>query len=184
MKIYAIRHGATKLNKEKKVNGQIDEPLSFEGLEETKSFLSHLPESVIQINSSSMLRAKQTTEIIQTKQNFPFSLHDELREIHMGSLAGKSWEEMDRGLELKDKHRTVQFDYRPYGGESVEDVKKRLLIFFKKINNTLDDCQVLVITHGGIIRILRFLETGKAIYETEKHMSLLTFDLDKILSKI
>lgn len=37
-----------------------------------------------------------------------------LTEIRMGSLAGKSWEEMEDGLDLKQKHRSVQFDYRQY----------------------------------------------------------------------
>jgi len=99
----------------------------------------------------------------------------------MGSLAGKAWEEMADGPELKKKHRTVQFDYRSYGGESLEDVKKRLLVFFKKISNKHSDPDVLLITHGGIIRLINFLEKGEAVYENAEHATLLTFDLDKIL---
>lgn len=181
MKIYVMRHGTTELNKQKKVNGQIDEPLAPEGIEETKAAIPLIPPSVKHIYVSSLLRAKQTAEIISAELHLPVSLQDELREIPMGSLAGKSWEEMDNGLELKKRHRTVQFDYRPYGGESVEDVKKRLLTFFKKINTKHRDNEVLLITHGGIVRLIHFLEHGKAVYETEKHVSPLEFDLGKIL---
>ena len=43
------------------------------------------------------------------------------------------------------------------------------------------DNEVLIITHGGIIRLLYLLEQNKVVDETEKHVSLLTFDLDKII---
>ncbi|MDO8498133.1 MAG: histidine phosphatase family protein [bacterium] len=181
MKIYLIRHGLTPLNKQKKVNGEVDEPLATEGIEQAKAIISFIPKGVTHIYSSSLLRAKQTANIIISKLNIPVSFHDELSEVRMGSLAGKSWEQMDDGLELKKKHRTVQFNYRPYGGESVEDVKKRLIPFFKKINAKHKDNEALIITHGAMIRLIYLLEHGESIYETEKHVSLLSFDLDKIL---
>lgn len=181
MKIYAVRHGITELNKKKVVNGQIDEPLAPEGIEQARVAISLIPESITHIYTSSLLRARQTAEIISSKLNIVISIQNELTEIHMGSLAGKSWEEMDNELELKKKHRTVQFDYRPYGGESVKDVQKRLIGFFKKINTIHSDNEVLIITHGGMIRLINLLEQGESVYETEKHTSLLTFDLDMIV---
>lgn len=181
MKIYIIRHGLTELNKQKKVNGQIDEPLAPEGVEQAKAAIPLLPKSIKHIYTSPLLRARQTGEIINSILNHPISFPDELTEIHMGSLAGKSWEEMESGLKLKIKHRTVQFDYRPYGGESVKEVKKRITEFLKKVRLKHKDNEVLIITHGGIIRLLYLLEQNKVVDETEKHVSLLTFDLDKIL---
>lgn len=180
MKIFVIRHGITELNKKKIVNGEIDEPLATEGINQAKNAISIIPESVIYIYSSPLLRARQTAEILTSKMR-PFSLHNELTEIRMGSLAGKAWDEMENGLELKKKHRTVKFDYRLYGGESVKEVKKRLIEFLKKINGKHNDYKALIITHGGIIRTLYLLEHGEAVYETEKHLSLLTIDTDKIL---
>lgn len=181
MKIYVLRHGTTPLNKQKKVNGQVDEPLAPEGIEETKAAISLIPSPVTQIYTSSLLRAKQTAEILSKELHLPVSVHDELAEIHMGSLAGKSWEEMEDGLHLKKKHRTVQFDYRSFGGESVEDVKKRLIPFLKKIQNNHQDHEALIITHGGMIRLINLLANGKAIYETEKHVAPFIVDLDKLL---
>lgn len=182
MKIYVIRHGLTKLNKQKKVNGEVDEPLIPEGIEQAKEAISLLPKTIKHIYSSPMLRAKQTAEIIISKLKVPVSEVAELTEIRMGrSLAGKSWEEMKDGLNLKQRHRSAQFDYRPHGGESVQDVKKRLVIFFRKINGKYQDFEVLIITHGGIIRFFYLLGQGEIPYETEKHISPLQFDLDKIL---
>lgn len=182
MKIYVIRHGLTELNKQKRVNGEIDEPLAPEGVKQAEETISLLPKTIQHIYSSPMLRAKQTAEIINSKLKVPVSLLDGLTEVRMGSsLAGKSWEEMDSGLELKEKHRSVKFDYTPFGGERVADVKKRLLSFFKKINGKHKDNEVLIITHGGIIRFFYLLDQGEVPYETEKHISFISFDLDKIL---
>ena len=169
------------MNKKKKVNGQIDEPLAPEGIEQTKTVISLLPKSIKYIYTSPLLRARQTGEIINSELNLQILSPDELTEIHMGSLAGHSWEEMQEGLELKKKHRSVQFNYLPYGGESMEDVKKRLIKFLKNINGKYKDNEVLIITHGGIIRFFHLLHNGEVPYEPEEHNSLLMFDLDKIL---
>lgn len=184
MKISLIRHGLTPLNKAKKVNGEVDEPLAPEGFEQAKNIISFIPSSITHIYTSPLLRARQTAEVISSALNLPVSVQIELTEIRMGVLAGKSWEEMENGLELKKKHRTVTFDYRPYGGESLADVKKRVLAFFNKINKKHADHEVLLVTHGGLIRLINLLEQGESVYETEKHVSLLTFDLDKILKKL
>lgn len=181
MKIYVIRHGLTELNKQKKVNGQIDEPLAPEGIEQAKTATSLIPESIKHIYSSPLIRAVQTAEIVNSKLNHPITIVDAFTEIHMGTLAGKSWEEMESGLELKKKHRTVQFDYKPFGGESASEVKKRVLKFLKRLKNKHKDNEVLIVTHGGIIRLLYLLEQNKVVDETEKHASLLTFDIIKIL---
>ncbi|OGH24077.1 MAG: hypothetical protein A2698_00545 [Candidatus Levybacteria bacterium RIFCSPHIGHO2_01_FULL_42_15] len=181
MNIFVIRHGITELNKQRKVNGQIDEPLSLEGAEQAKATIPIIPKSIRYIYTSPLIRARQTAEIINTKLNHPIFSIDELTEIHMGTLAGYSWEEMELGEELKKRHRTVQFDYRPYGGESVKEVKKRVTEFLKKLKKKHKDNEVLIITHGGIIRLLYLLEQNKVVDETEKHVSLLTFDLDKII---
>ena len=181
MKIYVIRHGLTGLNKKKLVNGQIDEPLSPEGVEQAKIATNVIPASIQYIYASPLKRAKQTAKIINSKLNRPISLQAELTEIHMGSLAGKAWQDMEAGLELKQKHRAIEFDYRPQGGESTEEVKKRVLTFLKKINGKHNDHEVLIVTHGGIIRLLHLLEHGNQLLDEIEHISLYTFDLNKIL---
>lgn len=125
MKIYVIRHGITELNKKKIVNAEVDEPLAPEGTKQAKALIPIIPKSVIHIYSSPLIRAKQTAEILSLGKR-PLSFHEELTEIRMGTLAGKSWENMENGLELKKKHRTVKFNYRPYGGDSLRDVKKKV----------------------------------------------------------
>lgn len=182
MIIYLIRHGLTPLNIAKKVNGEIDEPLAPEGLDQAKAIISEIPKSIKHIYSSPLQRAQQTAQIIGSALDLPITIAKELTEVRMGSLAGKSWDEMEGGSKLKARHRSVQFDYHPFGGESVKDVKKRILIFFRQINGEYADYEALLITHGGVIRLIQLLEQGESAHETEKHVSLLIFDLDKILN--
>lgn len=181
MKVYIIRHGLTELNKKKKVNGEIDEPLAPEGIEQAKNAITVLPKTIKHIYSSPMLRAKQTAKIIISKLKVPVSEVAGLTEIRMGSLAGKSWEEMEDGLDLKQKHRTVKFDYTQYGGESVKEVTNRLITFLRRINGKHQDFEALIITHGGIIRVIHLLEHGKPLVNEIEHISLITFDLSRIL---
>jgi len=184
MKIYVIRHGITELNKQKKVNGQIDESLALEGVKQANEAIRTIPASVRYMYSSALKRAIQTTEIINSKHHFPIVISSEFSEIHMGKLAGFSWDEMTNGQDFKKKHRSVKFNYQPYGGESVEQVKKRLKTILTKIAKNHKDNEVLIVTHGGIIRVMYLLEQNKIIDETKKHLSVLTFDLNKILSSL
>jgi len=183
MEVYVVRHGLTELNKQKKVNGQIDEPLAPEGIKQAKAAISLIPESTKHIYSSTLLRARQTAEIINAKLNRPISYHNELGEIHMGSLAGKAWVEMKGGIKLKIKHRSIQFDYRSYGGESAAEVKKRLTAFLKEIKGKHSDHEALLVTHGGIIRLMYLLEYDQPLVDEIEHILPHTFDLSKILKR-
>lgn len=181
MKIYVIRHGLTPLNKKRILNAQIDESLAPEGIKQAQDSISLVPKSVKYIYSSSLKRAKQTAQIINSNLNLPLSEHDELREIHMGSYAGKSWSDPDLGPELKKKHRSIQFDYTKLGGESSEDFKKRVISFLKMINRKHKDGEVLIVTHGGILRLIHLLEHDKELLDEIENASIHTVDLGKIL---
>ena len=178
MKIYCLRHGLTELNKQGKVNGQIDEPLAPEGIKQAEAAISLIPESIKHIYTSPMLRTRHTAEIINSRLKHPLYVAEEIREIHMGQLAGKAWEEMPDGLALKKKHRLIQFDYRSYGGETAPEVKARVLSFLRKIKNKHQDGEVLIIAHGGIIRTLHFL--NGQVLDVDKiveNATLITFDI-------
>lgn len=183
MKIYVVRHGLTKLNQQKKVNGEIDEPLIPKGVKQVKEAIASLPIGIKYIYTSPMIRAKQTAKIISDALRVPIIPIQELTEIRMGSLAGKSWDEMGDELDLKKKHRSIQFDYQLFGGENAEDVKKRISLFLKNIYGKHKDNETLVVTHGGIIRTLHLLEHDEILADDIKNISLHAFNLNHILKK-
>lgn len=184
MKVFVTRHGVTPMNKAKKVNGEIDEPLAVEGVEQAKEASFRLPKSVKIIYTSPLQRARHTAELINSFSNVTVTVAEELIEVRMGKLAGFSWDEMENGLELKKKHRSVAFDYTSFGGESADEVKNRLLSFFKQIAQKHSNGEVLLVTHGGIMRTIYLLERGEIVDETEKHVSFIEVDVDKILANV
>ena len=180
MKIYAIRHGLTELNKRGILNGRLDESLAPEGIEQAELAAQSIPASITHIYTSSLTRAKQTAEIINKKVFLPVTFHDELREVHFGKLTGMSWETIESGEELKSKHRSVQYDYSPEG-ESADAVKNRVSLFLREISKNHTDGEILIVTHGGIIRVLQKIVNNKPDDKIENAF-LFTFDISKILT--
>lgn len=158
MKILAIRHGLTEYNKLGKTNGQIAEDfLVDEGLEDIKKAIISLPDIDI-IYSSDLPRAKSTAEIIQKHFNSEIFFSEKLRDTNLGTLAGKSWDEVRKefGDELVESYLEQEHDFSPYGGESIGDIKSRVLEILDDIKNKYEGKNVLIVTHGGIIRFIHF----------------------------
>lgn len=175
MKIYIIRHGQTELNVKDYINGQIDDPLTSTGVEQAKKGATLVPKTIKHIYASSLSRAKQTAELLDIELQVPITLHDELKEVNFGELQGGPY--LDGA---KEKHRTLTYDWRP-SGENMEDVKARVLSILEKIKDERSEEEALIVAHGGIIRMLYFLESDGGIMEDIGNVSLHSFDLDKIL---
>ena len=170
MKIDFVRHGQTHLNKAGIANGRtMDDSLNEEGIEQAKKTLAEISNNYTEIYSSDLLRAKQTAEILNQKLKLTIKYDKRLVERNMGSLTGKSWKEI--GLEISEIDKNQEYDYRPYGGESAEDVRKRLFSFIDEIIKNKKDQKILVVTHGGIIRLLHHLlnKTSETIHNASVH---------------
>lgn len=154
MKIYFVRHGQTVSNKKGTVTGHIDSPLSDEGVEQTKKTALEISSNFSYIYCSDLLRCKQTAEILNQKLNLSIQYDARLRERDFGSLSGKKFSEIDSTGKVKERDKNQLYNYRPYGGESVEDVKKRLFNFINDLSRKKTQGKILVVTHGGIIRLL------------------------------
>ena len=171
MKIDFVRHGQTYLNIAGKTNGQsMDDSLTEEGINQAKETLIKISKDYTEIYSSDLLRAKQTAEILNQKLNLSIQYDKRLRERDVGSLLEKSW--MEIGQEIKTIDKNQKYNYQPQGGESVEDVKERLLSFINEIVLNKKDEKILVVTHGGIIRLLHHMlygETPETIHNASVH---------------
>lgn len=158
IKLLFIRHGETEFNKLGKTMGQIcDESLNQEGVEQAEQVSQGLPQDIDIIFFSPLKRAKETAEIINRYLNKPFESRDELKERNYGSLSGKTWENIaviSKIENIYELDKTFRYDYRPFGGESVEEVKSRLLRFIEELKSKYDGKKVLIVTHGGLIRIM------------------------------
>lgn len=89
--IYVARHGETEYNRLGKYTGRTDIPLNENGIKQAEQLAEKLKNEKIDIAvCSSLLRAKQTAEIILENRNIKLIAEDGLKEIGMGVLEGKN----------------------------------------------------------------------------------------------
>ncbi|MFZ1483535.1 MAG: histidine phosphatase family protein [Candidatus Saccharimonadales bacterium] len=175
MKFYVLRHGQTELNVKDLINGHLPDKLTAVGREQAMLASESLPKSIKHIYSSPLTRAKQTAEILNTRLAVPITYHDELKEVSFGNLDGTPFLE-----EHKIRHVNLDYDWTP-SGENFEQVKKRVVHFLTILSKSIGEGEALLVVHGGIVRMLTYLETGEKRGEIG-NAALFEFDLDKILA--
>jgi len=159
MKIILIRHGLSIANEKNIIQGQTNFKLSKEGKEQVKKTALRFKKTKIDvIYSSDLGRAKETTKIIK---KFHKSVHvcfsKLLRERNFGYLEGK---EADKIPVSKFRNR------RPKGGELNSDVKKRAKEFLRYLQKKYSDEKIMVVTHGGFIRMIYSILNKKTIKQS------------------
>lgn len=180
MKFIFVRHGETDYNKRGIVQGQEkDIPLNDEGRRQVEATAVNIPTDIDRIISSPLKRARETAEIINRRLNKKIEFRDELKEFSYGSLANKTWLEIAEVTGNPDVHATdedLTFDHRPFGGESADDVKARVMRFIDETKQQYAGEVVLVTAHGGIIDTMHALFPQKERPERD-NASIHVFDL-------
>ena len=154
-KIYFVRHGQTKANKERLLCGHLDIDLNKEGLKQAKQMLSKLSKiKVDYIISSPLKRAYHTAKIIAVRTNHKIIIEKNLMEKSEGLWEGKSyWEIREQDPTNYYKWLKDPFRNRPPKGESVLDLNKRVKRFYKKTLNKYLGEKIVVVGHSGPIRL-------------------------------
>ncbi len=115
---------------------------------------------ITKIYSSDFRRTRETAEHIASVLGIDPSeiiFDARIREIHAGALDGHRWS--DRIDLFKTIHDKLY--KRLEGGESVEDVKKRVAEFLYDVDGTHQHEEILVVTHGLPLRLMIDISTGK-----------------------
>ncbi|CAI5774000.1 fructose-2,6-bisphosphatase TIGAR [Podarcis lilfordi] len=131
-----VRHGETRYNKEKILQGQgIDEPLSETGFRQANAaglYLSNI--KFTHVFTSDLLRAKQTTDAILKKSKFckdvAVKYDARLRERKYGAAEGRPLSDL-RTMAKAAGEQCPSFT--PPGGETLEEVKARGKDFFEHL---------------------------------------------------
>lgn len=159
--LFFIRHGQTQSNiKHIRQGVQIDDYLDTQGVLQVQQIIPIVRSLQLDVMFTSYLhRAEETVALINNNLPEPIPiLHDfRLRERDFGSLTGKPQEEWDKLLpDNKEKESLQMYDYRPFGGENVDDVRQRAMSAILDIAENYDHRNIGIITHNGIIRLLLF----------------------------
>jgi probable phosphoglycerate mutase len=95
-RLLLARHGQTHWNLEHRLQGQLDSPLTDEGLRQAKAVAERVVGSgVAMVFTSPLGRALQTAVVIAERLGVDVVAVDELADVHQGDMAGLTWDEID-----------------------------------------------------------------------------------------
>lgn len=156
MRLLLARHGATPNNAEQRYTGQSDVPLSPLGERQAEALSQRLAmERLDCIVASDLLRARATAEAIARHHSLPVQLDPDLREISMGEWEGSTYADLlDREPAAMKRWQADPTSYAPPGGETIAQVRDRLVSSLARWQRAHPTGVVVWVTHGGVIGIL------------------------------
>lgn len=175
MKIYIIRHGQ---DDDSVRGGWSNFPLVDLGIQQSNQLADELlvnkdKYKIGKIYSSDIVRAKQTADIIAGKLNLPVELTPEFREVNNGLLAG-----LDNHI-AEEKYpnlywRKLDWEEHFPSGESPKEFYKRISVAWDNLLNSLVDYDknVLLVTHGGVINIIKCITNGVKYSNKHKYQGV------------
>ncbi len=144
--IYVVRHGETEWNAMNKVLGRTDMPLNDTGIQQAHEIACALKDLNIEVFlCSPLIRARQTADVISNETGIDYKVDERLIEQDFGSFEG-----VYRYDEAYQNAKREYFARYP-GGESFFDLAARVFPLIKE----LEGKDALLVTHGGICRIIR-----------------------------
>ncbi len=164
-RIYIVRHGETRSNKEGRLQGWINDPLNEMGIklaEETGKGMNAEGIKFDAAFSSPLVRAKETAEIILNELGSDINIQtdERIKEIGMGDFEGKKFKPGECEV---DPETIKTFFYKPEStlrfpdGESIADVMNRTQDFLTELADKMSAGEyenVLVATHGCALRCM------------------------------
>lgn len=106
---------------------------------------------------SDLARACETASYISEQLDIDIKVEPRFREVHLGSLDGKTREEiesMPNGKSLLDSLHG-EYDFREFGGEDRATVLERHLRGVEEtLKRCLDGCTIVIVGHGSSLRTL------------------------------
>ena len=145
-----VRHGLTDWNLEGRYQGQTDVPLNETGRAQARLLAGQLQgEPFTAIYSSDRQRASETASIIAASVHLPVTLDPRLREINQGEWEGQLVDAIKtRYADLWQQRSLDPANVRYPGGETVEEVARRVYAALNDIARLHPAGPVLVVSHG------------------------------------
>ena len=163
--IILIRHGETEWNSQKRMQGHSNSDLSEVGMGQIQA-LGELMKNVSfdHIYSSDSLRTRETAEAITQYSGHTLQFDQRIREKNLGVFEGlTSTEAKERHPEIYRLFKTAGANYVIDEGESTQQLLERALEFIEEIRLRHPQERVVMVTHGGVVRVLMKHALGLSI---------------------
>jgi broad specificity phosphatase PhoE len=163
MEVWLVRHGETEQNASGRVQGQGHGTLSSRGKKQVETVAKKLAkEKFAAIYTSDLGRCVETAKGIHAYHlKTPLIMRTELREFKFGVFQGfpAKWFWWARGL------GHYFGNVRIPGFDSAKSVRERVVPFLNHVQKKHKNDKILVVSHGGPIRIIRAVAEGRSFKE-------------------
>ncbi|MEH6813434.1 MAG: histidine phosphatase family protein [Motiliproteus sp.] len=149
LRIFALRHGSTAWNQQKRLQGRRDIPLSEKGIQALENLTIPSRFSQLQWYCSPLQRTRQSAELLNISR---YQLETALLEMDWGAWEGECLPDLRIRLgRSMQQQESRGLDLQPPGGESPRQVRERLLIWLAQLPSQPD---IGIICHKGVLRSL------------------------------
>jgi len=171
MKIYLVRHGETEANYEGRMQGKNDQySLTERGVRDTKKLKEHFKDKPLDLCITSPLKRTWETAMILVGDRVYIEEDTRLIERDLGEFEGKKRTEYDH-----KKYWDFNLNTDEHGVEKVGDIILRCEDFLKDLKENHQDQNILIVSHGAVIRALHHLLVGTN-FQKEKDLTKLKID--------
>ncbi|MEM8813542.1 MAG: histidine phosphatase family protein [Pseudomonadota bacterium] len=163
--VIVIRHGETDWNRIGRLQGQRDVPLNDTGRRQARrnglalsDYLQHLDRVPDEFawHVSPLARTRETMDLVRQgvpSVSVPYQLDDRLKEFAFGDWEGEILQNIKRNApDAYRARRQDKWNFQPPNGESYEMLKDRVQPWLDQTSGDM-----VVVTHGGVVRVLRHL---------------------------
>lgn len=153
--VYLVRHGETHWNRTGRRQGQLDSPLTKDGIAEIQRVAERIRSQPVDgVFSSPLGRAVATAQIYAEALNQTITPVDDLRELDHGEMAGLTNEEIERTFPGEMARRSLdKYEWRFPDGESYADADVRAASALQRIVAS-GRFRPLLVSHEMIGRML------------------------------
>jgi len=160
-----VRHGETAANSSCVIQGQSDVPLSPAGVRQAEMLARRWRKRRFDaVYSSDLSRALRTAEIVTGGAEIVTT--PELREMDLGVWVGHTTAEIAEKFPAEWRaFRSATLDCQATGGETRRELLERTTRFFRNAAAKHPGQNVLVVTHGGLLRAFFLMLMGGSLNE-------------------
>ena len=153
-RLLLARHGETDWNRIGRWQGHADPPLNETGRRQAAELAEQLAgDGIAAVYSSDLVRASETARAVGARLGLPVVEEPALREIDVGSWSGLTRAEVEQ--RFPEGFARWLAGEIGHDGETREQLTERALTAALEIASRHPGGNVLVVTHGGVIRALR-----------------------------
>lgn len=153
MRLILVRHGETEWNRESRIQGHTDSPLTGEGRAQAEAIAARLAgERIDAIVSSDLGRAMDTAARIAMRCGCAVAGDARLRERNFGVAEGHTYDEVNlRYPGAFSRQGEIDPDFVVPGGESRRQFHERIASALDALAAEHAGRRIVVVSHGGVL---------------------------------